>query len=101
LEMLEAGIIECANPARIKCVSPTMLGQKQHDGPGLMLEELQHKVNEECEVAGLTPHFQVLPKPEPAKTAASPHTEQKWHICQGFKEVNKHTKVAPMPQGDI
>jgi hypothetical protein len=26
---------------------------------------------------------------------------QKWQICQDFREVNKHTKVAPMPQGDI
>jgi hypothetical protein len=27
--------------------------------------------------------------------------EQKWWICQDFREVNKHTKVTPMPQGDI
>jgi hypothetical protein len=27
--------------------------------------------------------------------------EQKWQICQDFREVNKYTKVAPMPQGDI
>jgi hypothetical protein len=42
LEMLEAGIIEQANLSKIKCMSQTMLGQKQHKGAGLMLEELQH-----------------------------------------------------------
>jgi hypothetical protein len=26
---------------------------------------------------------------------------QKWCICQNFNEVNKHTVIAPMPQGDI
>jgi hypothetical protein len=41
LEMLDTGIIEHADPAKIKCMSPTMLGQKQHNGAGLMLEELQ------------------------------------------------------------
>jgi hypothetical protein len=64
LEMLNAGIIERADPAKIKCVSATTLGQKQHEGTGLTLEELQQKVNMECEAAGLMPHFQVQPKQE-------------------------------------
>jgi hypothetical protein len=57
LEMLNAGIIERADPAKIKCISATTLGQKQHEGTGLTLEELQQKVNMECEAAGLMPHF--------------------------------------------
>jgi Reverse transcriptase (RNA-dependent DNA polymerase)/RNase H-like domain found in reverse transcriptase len=101
LEMLEAGIIECADPAKIKCISLTTLGQKQHDGAGLMLEELQHKVNQECTAAGLTPHFQVPLWQEAHASATTHEGEQKWRICQDFREVNKHTKVAPMPQGDI
>jgi hypothetical protein len=40
LEMLEVGIIKRADPAKIKCVSQTTLGQKQHEGAGLTLEEL-------------------------------------------------------------
>jgi hypothetical protein len=101
LEMLEVGIIERANPSKIKCMSQTTLGQKQHEGAGLTLEELQRQVNEECEAAGLGPHFKVGP-PEETANAVEPQTQaQKWQICQDFWEVNKHTKVAPMPQGDI
>jgi hypothetical protein len=102
LEMLNAGIIEHTDPAKIKCVSATMLGQKQHEGIGLTLEELQQKVNKECEAAGLTPHFQVPLKQEQAKAeTATEQEEQKWRICQDYQEVNKLSKVAPMPQGDI
>ena len=101
LEMLEAGIIERADPAQIKCVSQTTLGQKQHEGQGLTLEELQQKVNEECAAAGLMPHFQVQPRQEGTEAPKLDKGEQKWRICQDFKEVNKHSKVAPMPQGDI
>jgi Reverse transcriptase (RNA-dependent DNA polymerase) len=51
--------------------------------------------------AGLTPHFQVPLWQEPHAPATTHEGEQKWQICQDFREVNKHTKVAPMPQGDI
>jgi hypothetical protein len=102
LEMLNVGIIKCADPAKIKCVSATTLGQKQYKGTGLTLEELQQKVNRECEAAGLMPHFQVQPKQEQVKAkTATEQEEQKWRICQDFQEVNKLSKVAPMPQGDI
>jgi hypothetical protein len=99
--MLEAGIIEQADPSKIRCMSQTMLGQKQHNGAGLTLEELQCQVNEECEAAGLEPHFKVGPPKEAASTTETKNQAQKWRICQDFREVNKHTKVAPMPQGDI
>jgi len=39
-EMLEAGVIEHIDPSRVKCVSPTTLAQKAHEGGGLTLEEL-------------------------------------------------------------
>jgi hypothetical protein len=51
--------------------------------------------------AGLAPHFQLPVQQETAAMATMPEGEQKWRICQDFREVNKHTKVAPMPQGDI
>ena len=41
LEMLEAGIIEWADLSKIKCMLQMTLGQKQHKGTGLTLEELQ------------------------------------------------------------
>jgi Reverse transcriptase (RNA-dependent DNA polymerase) len=101
LEMLDAGIIERTDPAMIKCVSPTTLGQKQHDGAGLTLEQLQQKVNDKCMAVGLTPHFQLPAKCKPQEANEQGERDQKWWVCQDFKEVNKHSKVAPMPQGDI
>jgi Reverse transcriptase (RNA-dependent DNA polymerase) len=102
LEMQEAGIIERADPAKIKCVSATTLRQKQHEGMGLTLEELQLKVNKECEAAGLMPHFQVPLEYERTSTETSAKQEEpKWRICQDFRKVNKFSKVAPMLQGDI
>jgi hypothetical protein len=101
LKMLDMGIIECADPAKIKCVSPTTLGQKQHNRAGLTLEELQWKVNDKCLAAGLTPHFQVSTKHEPQEANKQGEHNQKWQVCQDFNEVNKHSKVALMPQGDI
>ena len=99
-KMLEAGIIEHVEPSLVKCVSPTTLTQKDHEGGGLTLEELQQRINAECAKAGIdpyfnggggivTPHINTLPK------------EQKWRICQNFGEVNKVTEIAAMPQGDI
>jgi len=59
--MLDADIIEPCEPGQVKCVSPTTLAQKTHEGAGLSLEELQHRVNEECINNGLEPHFPLPP----------------------------------------
>ena len=53
--MLAAGVIEHAHPSLIKCVSPTTLAKKTHEGGGLSLAELQHKVSDLCVDAGLEP----------------------------------------------
>ena len=99
-EMLDAGIIEQVEPSRVKCVSPTTLAQKAHEGGGLTLEELQQRINAECAGAGLEPYFDPSKVPTTAPTETSPR-EQKWRICQNFGEVNKVTEIAAMPQGDI
>ena len=99
--MLEADIIEPCAPENVKCVSPTTLAQKTHQGKGLALEELQHRVNDECIANGMEQKFDL-----PSRTSATPderdrHEEPKWRICQNFAQINKVTQVAPMPQGDI
>ena len=100
-EMLEAGVIEHVEPSRVKCVSPTVLAQKAHEGGGLTLEELQHRINAECIKAGLESHFDLpVKEQEPDVTETSPK-EQKWRVCQNFAEVNRVTEIAAMPQGDI
>ena len=98
--MLEAGVIEACKPEDVKCISATTLAQKTHQGKGLALEELQHRVNDQCIANGMSPRFDL-----PPRTTLTPddtvHDEPKWRICQNFSQINKITKVAPMPQGDI
>jgi hypothetical protein len=101
-EMLAAGIIEKAPAELVKCCATMVLVQKAHEQGGLTLEELQHKVNEQYVQQGQPPVF-TLPKREVEE--APPETQakqpQKWRICQNFNEVNRHTVIVPMPQGDI
>ncbi|KAG6838422.1 hypothetical protein C0991_011752, partial [Blastosporella zonata] len=99
--MLTAGIIERCDPAKVKCVSPTTLAQKAHVGEGLALEELQHRVNEECIKHGMGTPFTLPPRPETQHHDTTPTPERKWRICQNFAQINKVTQVPPMPQGDI
>ena len=99
-EMLDAGIIEQVEPSRVKCVSPTTLAQKAHEGGGLTLEELQQRINAECASAGLDPYFDASEKTVTPPIETSPK-EQKWRVCQNFGEVNRVTEIAAMPQGDI
>jgi transposase InsO family protein len=98
--MLEAGVIEACNPEEVKCISATTLAQKAHEGKGLSLEELQHRVNDECVTNGMEPKFDLPPRMNPTPDDSTPD-EPKWRICQNFSQINKITKVAPMPQGDI
>jgi hypothetical protein len=99
-QMLAAGVIEQVHPSQVKCVSPTTLVQKAHEGGGLSLEELQHCVNEQCIAAGHEPAYNL-----PERTTPTPDDteskEPKWQICQNFGEINKLTEIPPMPQGNI
>ena len=99
--MLEAGIIEPCAPENVKCVSPTTLAQKTHQGRGLTLDELQHRVNDECITHGMAPKFDLPPRTMPTPDDGDCQKEPKWRICQNFSQINKVTQVAPMPQGDI
>ncbi|KAF9077424.1 hypothetical protein BDP27DRAFT_1413839 [Rhodocollybia butyracea] len=99
-ELLAAGVIEQCDPSEVKCVSPTTLAKKAHEGGGLAVEELQHRLNDQCVEAGLPPCFELPPRPVPRSVSADKIPKaQKWRICQNFNEVNKVTKIAPMPQG--
>jgi hypothetical protein len=99
--MLKADIIEQCLPDQVKCVSPTTLAQKVHSSPGLNLEELQHRVNDECTTHGFDPTFSLPPRSLPTPDDESDKNDPKWRICQNFSQINKVTKIAPMPQGDI
>jgi hypothetical protein len=107
-EMLNAGIIRPIHPRDVRFVAQTVLAQKTHEGQGLPLNELKHRVNDQCLKHGLPNEFDtgMPPRPEPeppntdnANNNAKPPT--KWRLCQDFNGINKVTEVAPTPQGDI
>jgi len=103
-KMLEADIIEPIPYQDVKCCGATTLAKKAHEGGGLTLEELQHRVNDQCIAAGFPSAFENLPPRNivPGDTSTTPLKEQnKWRVCQDFAELNKVTQVPPMPQGDI
>ena len=99
-DMLKAGVIRHIHPRDVKCVSPIVLSKKEHDLGGLPIVDLIHKVNDECIANGLPPAFDLPPRSEPA-TQEEDEKPTKWRICQNFREINKATEIAPMPQGDI
>ena len=79
-----------------------MLAQKAHNGQGLSIEELKHRVNEQCLKHGLPGEFEMPPQPESNQNCqVKLSTPTKWHICQDFGGINKVTEIASVPQGDI
>ena len=78
--MLEAGVIEACQPEDIKCISVTILTHKTHQGKGLALVELQHRVNEEFIANRMEPRFDLPPRTAPTPDDSTPE-EMKWRIC--------------------
>ena len=105
-EMLEAGVIRPIHPRDVRFVAQTVFAQKMHDGQGLPLDELKHKVNDQCIQHGIPSEFDLPPRPEPPGVTTNENMESvkkptKWRMCQDFNGINKVTEVAPIPQGDI
>ena len=99
--MLKASVIKQCLPDQVKSVSRTTLAKKAHTSSGLTLEEMQHQINDECIMHGYKTTFNLPPRAQPTPDNESNKKEQKWRICQNFSQINKVTKIAPMPQGDI
>ena len=100
--MLAVGIVRPITHQDVKCCGATMLAKKTHEGDGLMLNTLQHHLNDQCIAAGFPSAFKELPLIEETDMEPGPTPVQnKWRVCQDFTELNKVTKVPPMPQGDI
>ena len=101
-EMLKAGIIRPIHPSEVRFVAQTVLAQKAHEGQGLCIEVLKHKVNEQCCKHGLPDEFEIPQQPEPDTSfPATQNTPVRWRMCQDFGGINKVTEIAPIPQGDI
>ena len=101
-EMLKAGIIHPIHPSKVQFIVQMVLVQKTHNGQGLSIEELKHKVNNQCLKHNLPGKFKTPALPEQVANPSIPeNTPIKWRMCQDFKGINRVTKVAPIPQGDI
>jgi hypothetical protein len=101
-KMLTADIIRPIAHQDVRCCGATTLAKKAHEGDGLTLDVLKHRINDECIEAGYPSAFENLP-PKEETNPDSKHlpTQNKWRVCQDFAELNQVTKVPPMPQGDI
>ena len=85
-------------------VAPVVFSKKTHEGQGLPLNELKHRINDQCVELGLPSAEDLPPGPRPVdrkNTNNEPSMSQKWRLCQDFSEVNRVIEIAPMPQGDI
>ncbi|KAG5650810.1 hypothetical protein H0H81_010959 [Sphagnurus paluster] len=71
-EMVEADIIQPIKPSEVQCVAPTVLAQKEHEGGGLALDELKHKLNDECIAHGMEPMPNMPPRPPPTNLENQP-----------------------------
>ena len=105
-EMLKAGIICPIHPQDVCFIAQTVLAQKMHKGQGVPLDELKHRVNDQCLKHNLPGEFNMPPQPEPSNVPTNNDDNRvkqpiKWCICQDFNGINKVTEVAPLPQGDI
>lgn len=100
-ELLQAGIVRPIAPEDVKACSPTTLAQKAHSGEGISINNILHKLNEECVANGHSPAHDLPPQSYDKLKPESPPMKPKWHICQNFTKVNKATQVPPVPQGDI
>src|ERR1700736_2501688 len=103
--MVKADIIESIRPEDVKCVSPITLAQKVHTKEGLSMDELRHRVNEECIANGHPPAHKIDGSTyhTPAATGEldmtyDPTQPQKWCICQNYTALNRVTHIFPMPQ---
>jgi transposase InsO family protein len=103
-KMLGAGVIAPISHRDVKSCGATTLAKKAHEGEGLSIEELQHRVNDECIAAGFPSAFEDLP-PRPGLHEDGPMDSEapatKWRVCQDFADLNKVTQVPALPQGDI
>ena len=74
-KMLKAGVVVPIPVSKVKCVSPTTLVQKVHKGGGLTLEELQHRLNDQCINAGLPARFDLPLRPPDRQIPEVNHKE--------------------------
>jgi hypothetical protein len=100
-DMMAAGIIALIHPRDVRAVAPVVFAKKTHEGQGLPLDELKHRVNDQCVKLGLPSAEELPPWPIVQEGVTNELQGQNWRLCQDFSEINCVTHIVPMPQGDI
>jgi hypothetical protein len=98
---MAAGIIAPIHPRDVRAVAPVVFAKKTHEGQGLPLDELKHRVNDQCVKLGLPSAEELPPRPIAQERVTDELQGQNWRLCQDFSEINRVTHIVPMPQGDI
>jgi hypothetical protein len=79
-EMLDAGIIHPIHPNEVRFVAQTVLAQKTHEGQGLCIETLKHKVNDQCLMNDIPSEFDLPLRCEPPYPTKPTPLEYRWTI---------------------
>jgi hypothetical protein len=100
----KAGVIQRIEHKDIRAVSLVTLPQKPHTGEGLPVEELLHRINDECIWYGLPTAEDLPEQPQHPPVDPTESTEpklRKYQFCCNFNEVNQKARVPPFMLGDI
>ncbi|KIK78842.1 hypothetical protein PAXRUDRAFT_16657 [Paxillus rubicundulus Ve08.2h10] len=102
-EFDKAGVMRDIRSDEVKVVHPTVLAQKAHGVLGLTIEEIQWTVEDQCVAHGKLPNPNLPPQPQSEMDTPSEATpaKLKWQVTNNFSSINRVSKLAPMPQGDI
>jgi hypothetical protein len=60
-KMLAAGIVAPIDHKDVKCCRATTLAKTAHEGNRAQIEDLQHRLNDQCNATGIPPKFRDLP----------------------------------------
>jgi len=72
-ELLEAQVIRPIAAEDVKCCSPVTIPQKAHTNEGLTLNELLHRLDEQCTAAGKPPAENLPPRENHSRTLLRTH----------------------------
>lgn len=103
-DFVVADVLREIRPNDIKAAHPMVLAQKAHGAPGLSMDEIKWKIEDECIRLGGKLSVNMPPRPPPlTRTTDNPESacKPKWRITHNFNSVNKVCNLAPIVQGDI
>jgi hypothetical protein len=93
-ELLLAGVTRPIAAEDVKCCSPITIPWKAHSSGGLTINELIHRLEDQCVASGRKPADNLPPRETPSDPSTnSKPTKPKFHFCMNYGELNKSTAV--------